>query len=186
MKINPEEIITNPEKIRVYQKEYYENLLSSKFNNKNVSNEKFFTDMPNIPQLTNQQKQSCEGKISINECTKILKTFSENKSPGNDGLTIEFYKHFWNKINKILVDSYNERFDKGILTNSQRQAVITLLQKPGKDRLLLQNWRPISLLNLDYKILTNVIGQRIQVVLPDIIHENQSGFVSGRKIEHSV
>ena len=72
------------------------------------------------------------------------------------------------------------------MTNSQRQAVITLLQKPGKDRLLLQNWRPISLLNLDYKILTKVIGQRIQVVLPDIIHENQSGFVSGRKIKHSV
>ena len=72
------------------------------------------------------------------------------------------------------------------MTNSQRQAVVTLLQKPGKDRLLLQNWRPISLLNLDYKILTKVIGQRIQVVLPDIIHENQSGFVSGRKIEHSV
>ena len=186
MKINPREIITNPEKLRIYQKEYYKNLLSSKFNNENASNEKFFTDMPNIPQLTNQQKQSCEGKISIDECSKILKTFSENKSSGYDGMTIEFYKHFWNKINKILVHSYNKSFDKGILTNSQRQAAITLLQKPGKDRLLLQNWRPISLLNLDYKILTKVIGQRIQVVLPDIIHENQSGFVSGRKIEHSV
>ena len=60
--------------------------------------------MPNIPQLTNQQKQSCEGKISINECIKSLKTFSEN-----------------NKINKILVDSYNESFDKGIFQNFNPQ-----------------------------------------------------------------
>ena len=117
LKINPGEIITNPEKLRIYRKEYYENLLSSKLNNKNASNEKFFTDLPNIPQLTNQQKQSCEGKILINEYTKILKTFSETISSGKDGLTIEFYKLSWNKINKILVDSYNESLDKGILTN---------------------------------------------------------------------
>ena len=85
-----------------------------------------------------------------------------------------------------MVNSFNESFEKGELSTSQKQAVITLLQKPGKDRLLLSNWRPISLLNLDYKILTKTICQRIQDILPDIIHENQSGFVSNRKLEFTV
>ena len=122
----------------------------------------------------------------IEECTNVLKSFKENKSPGNDGLTIEFYKFFWNSIKEVVVNSFNESFEKGELSISQKQEVITLLQKPGKDRLLLSNWRPISLLNLDYKISTKTICQRIQDVLPDIIHENQSGFVSNRKLEFTV
>ena len=108
-----------------------------------------------------------------------MNTVSKNKSPGNDGLTIEFYIFFWGEIGQLLIDSYNESFGKGILSASQKQAVITLLQKNGKDRLFLQNWRPISLLNVDYKILTKVITKRIKNVLPSIIHENQSGFVPG-------
>ena len=85
-----------------------------------------------------------------------------------------------------MIDSYNESFDKGIFSASQKQAVITLLQKNGKDRLFLQNWRPISLLNVDYKILTKVISKRIKNVLPSIIHENQSGFVPRRKTEQAI
>ena len=124
--------------------------------------------------------------MTVEECKNILNTFKENKSPGNDGLTIEFYKFFWDKINTSLLSSFNESFQKGELSSSQRQAVITLLQKPGKNRLVLSNWHPISLLNLDYKILTKTVAKRIQNVLPSIIHENQSGFVKGRKIEFAL
>ena len=105
---------------------------------------------------------------------------SKNKFPGNDGLTIEIYIFFWGEIGQLLINSYNESFDRGQLSTSQEQAVITLL-KNGKDRLFLQNWRPISLLNVDYKILTKVIS-KIKNVLSSIIHKNQSGFVPGHKL----
>ena len=77
-------------------------------------------------------------------------------------------------------DSLNYAYDNGLLSNSQRQAVITLLEKSGKNRLLVKNWRPISLLNCDYKILSKCIAQRLKTVISTIIHPNQTGFVKGR------
>ena len=72
------------------------------------------------------------------------------------------------------------------MSNSQKQAVITLIEKKGKDRCLIENWRPISLLNVDAKILSKVIATRIKKVLPDIIHHNQSGYISDRYIGETV
>ena len=69
---------------------------------------------------------------------------------------------------------------------SQRQAVITLIDKKGKDRALLKNWRPISLLNFDYKLLSKTISFRVTEYLPKLIHHNQSGFVKGRFIGDSI
>ena len=88
------------------------------------------------------------------ECFKSLKTFKNNKSPGNDCLTKEFYVTFWKSISKPLLNSYLYSQEVGSLSNSQWQAIITLLEKHGQDRCYLANWRPISLLNVDYKILT--------------------------------
>ena len=65
---------------------------------------------------------------------------------------------------------------------SQKQAVITLIEKKGKDRSLLENWRPISLVNVDTKIMTKAIAARIKNVLPDIIHCDQTGYVKDRFI----
>ena len=61
------------------------------------------------------------------------------------------------------------------MSNSQRQAVITLIEKKGKDRTLIENWRPISLINADAKIISKVIAKRIKDVLPSIMHHNQTG-----------
>ena len=60
------------------------------------------------------------------------------------------------------------------MSNSQRQAVITLIEKKGKDRTCIENWRPISLVNVDAKIISKVIATRIKNILPHIIHCNQS------------
>ena len=68
----------------------------------------------------------------------------------------------------------------------QKQAVITLIEKKGKDRSFLENWRPISLVNVDAKIMSKVLATRIKNVLPDIIHHNQSGFVKDRYIGETV
>ena len=68
----------------------------------------------------------------------------------------------------------------GVMSLSQKQAIITLIEKKGKDRSLLENWRPISLLNVDAKIMSKVIATRIKNVLPNIIHHNQTGFIKDR------
>ena len=86
----------------------------------------------------------------------------------------------------LVVDSFNESYKKGKLTNYQRQAVITLLVKKDKNRAFLHNWRPISLLNIDNKIASKAIAQRIQKVLPSIIHSDQCGYVSNRQIGDAV
>ena len=70
------------------------------------------------------------------------------------------------------------------MSSSQRQAIITLIKKKGKDRNYLENWRPISLTNVDAKIALKVIAARIIPVLPDIITSTQTGYVEGRFIGH--
>ena len=81
-----------------------------------------------------------------------------------------------------MVASFNEAFDKKETSLSQKQAIITIIEKKGKDRSYLENWRPISLINADAKIASKVIATRIIKVIQEIIHSNQTGFVKGRFI----
>ena len=104
---------------------------------------------------------------------------AKNKSPGLDGLPLEFYQAFWSDIAVTLVNALNENFVKGIMTKSQKLGVIVLIHKKG-DEEDLANWRPITLLNYDYKIMASVIAHRLQKVMGTIIHENQVGYMKGR------
>ena len=115
----------------------------------------------------------------MDEATKALDYFKANKAPGNDGIPAEFYKE---PIKEPMVLSFNEAFEKGEMSVSQRQAIISLLEKEGKDRCYLDNWRPISLLNVNSKIASKVISLRIINVLPLIIHSDQAGYVKNRYI----
>ena len=141
---------------------------------------------PEIPKLSYDMRNSCEGRLSVKECFDCLQSFENNKSPGNDGLTVEFYKTFWNAIGNLLVDSLNYLYECGELSNSQKQAVITLIQKKGKDKRNICNWRPISLINVDTKIGSKAIATRLQKVLGEIIHFNQNAYVKGRTILDAV
>ena len=85
-----------------------------------------------------------------------------NKSLGSDGLTVEFYKMFWNTIKQFYVNSINYSYENSHITALQKQGIITLIPKPNKEKTLLENWRPICLLNTDYKIAIKVIGNRVK------------------------
>ena len=76
-----------------------------------------------------------------------------NKSPGLDGFSVEFYKTFWDKLKYFLIKTYNKSYNENLLTYSQRSSVLALLFKKG-DPLLLDNFRPISLLNVDLKLIS--------------------------------
>ena len=82
------------------------------------------------------------------------------------------------------MDSLNYTYFHGKLSTTQKQAVITLIEKKDKDRILIKNWRPISLVhvNFDVKIGSKAIAQRQEKVLPHIIHYGQNAFAKGRTI----
>ena len=145
-----------------------DNLLNSFLNNSNIS------------ALSTDDSLICEGMLTNAECLKTLQLFEGNKSPGNDGLTVEFYKAFWHVIGDLMVDSLNYAYECGELSNSQKQAIITLIEKKDKDRRKISNWRPISLINVDVKIGSKAIAKRLEKVLPHIIHHNQNAYVKGR------
>ena len=83
-----------------------------------------------------------------------------NKSPGNDGLTKEFYETFWDELKIPFIASLRKLFLKKELSNSQKQVLIKLIEKKDKEKRYIQNWRPLSLLNTDVKILSKVLPQR--------------------------
>ena len=107
-------------------------------------------------------------------------------SPGSSGFTGDFYKFFWRNIKHFVVRSANYSFDIGSLSIQQRLGIITLLPKGLKDKRYLANWRPLTLLNTFYKLVSGVITERIKPVLDTIIHPDQKGFVSGRYIGEAV
>ena len=152
-----ESCLTDPKEVLEEQRRFYIKLYSSQ--NPRVNDPRFnllFTgDM--IKTLDDcEQKESCEGLLTVEECKEALKNFSKNKSPGTDGLTAEFYRFFWDLLSDTMVNSFNYGFQKGKLAVSQRQSIIRLIPKKDKDLSRLKNWRPISLLNLDYKTATKV------------------------------
>ena len=79
-----------------------------------------------------------------------------DKSPGNSGLTKEFYETFWDELKKIFVISVREAKEIGHLSTSQRQVIIKLIEKKDKGKRFIKNWRPISLLNVDSKIISKL------------------------------
>ena len=89
---------------------------------------------------------------------------------------------FWSLIGKYLVDSIKHSYEFGELSNSQEQAIITLVEKKGKDKRMIKNWRPISLINVDAKKISKVLAKSLEKVLPTIIHSNQNAFVKGWSI----
>ena len=175
-------ITTDHKNILNASSEFYKSLYSSKRNEIQYDGSNSFLRNPNIPKLSEEQRASCEGRISKDECKKALETFEVGKTPGNDGIPAEFYKTFWDSLDDYLIDVFNLSSEYEEMSTSQRQAIITLLDKKGRDRTFLENWKPIPLINVDAKIASKAIANRMKQVLPEIIHQNESGFVKNRFI----
>ena len=171
-------------KILSHAKNFYDNLFSRK-SDKSLDVCSHFLNQINTPKLSTAQKIACDKPIDISELSLSLDSMPKDKSPGNDGLTVEFYKKFWPLLKEPLFNSILYSKEHGFLSTSQRQAVIKLLEKKDKDKRYIENWRPISLLNVDTKIISKALASRIKAVLPDIISHDQTAYVNGRFIGES-
>ena len=136
--------------------------------------------------LSDKDSKELEGEILYSELGFALKNMKNNKSPGLDGFTVEFFKFFWTDIGHFILQSLNYGYRNGSLSITQKQGVITCIPKQNKSRINLKNWRPISLLNVIYKLASAVISNRLKKVLDNIINENQKGFIAGRFLGENV
>ena len=134
-----------------------------------------------LPKLSVTEKLSMEGDLTVKEATNYLKRTRNNVSPGSSGFTGEFYKVFWVDLKQRFINAANYGNSKNKnLSITQRYGVLILLPKGDKDKRLIKNWRPLTLLNTFYKIVSGCIAERIKPNLNKIIHSDQKGFVPGR------
>ena len=158
--------------------DFYKDLYAK--DNLNLQTQKSLIDDLELS-LTDSERESCEGEFTKEELSAALGGLQTGKSPGSDGLPTEFYKPFWEDLGDVLVTVLNDNFRLGVLTGSQREGLLRLLYKKD-DKRLAKNWRPISLLNTDYKLASKVITERLKPVMQSIIHRDQTCGVVGRSI----
>eukprot|EP00061_Rhincodon_typus_P018361 g47510.t1 len=120
--------------------------------------------------------------ISLDELTKALESFEKNKTLGSDGLLAKLYSALWDLIDQDLLEVYDSILQAGTICESMRKGIITLMYKQEGEREEIRNLRPISLLNVNYKVLSKVIANQVRSVLGSVIHHDQTCAEPGRKI----
>jgi exonuclease III len=176
--------ISKDKKILDYIKEYYTKIYSL---NSDVSHEtEDLNYFQSEKKLSKDDKNHLDSPFTEEEISEAVKELPRGKTPGLDGFTVEFYKFFWNDLKEAFMYMLTDVYINEHLSIDQKRGVITLIPKQDKDLKKIGNWRPISILNTDYKIITKGLANRLKKVLPDIINEDQNGFVLGRLIGQNV
>ena len=132
--------------------------------------------------LTQQQADILDQEITKEELYTTLKNMKIGKAPGIDGMTVEFYMEFWEIIGDLLFKSIDYAQKAGHFSISQRRGVIKLIPKKNKNPHFVKNLRPITLLNIDYKILTKLLANRLRQIMDEIVREDQNAFIKRRYI----
>lgn len=153
--------ITEPKSISLEILKFYKQLYSFKLSNEDCRT--FLKDIEEyIPKVEDNFKQTCDSQITMAELDRVIGCLSLNKAPGSDGLTGDFYRHFWEDIEKLLHQVFLEIFETCILPPTMRHRLIISIPKPGKDPRFIENRRNITLRYSDYKLLTYIFSTRLQ------------------------
>ncbi|GBG72292.1 hypothetical protein CBR_g11220 [Chara braunii] len=171
-----------------YANLYYEDILSPR--QPQISADSDLTEESDLWNYTrvkifNTGRLDMERPLTLEEVTQTVGSMAKGKSPGVDGLTVEFYQKNWSCFGQALVDVYNGVLTGGKLGKRMTHGVIAMLFKSG-DKSVIKNWRPISLLNVSYKILAKSLARRLARYLPDLVEEDQGAFVQGRSIFNNI
>ena len=140
----------------------------------------------NLPVLSETQNNALKSAITTEEVKSTITRLKTNKSPGPDGYPAQWYKTLREVLTPILVKTFNWVLQTKETPISWREAIISVIPKPGKDKLECTNYRPISVLNLDYKLFTSILAKRFDKILPQIIHLDQTGFIQSRQTQDNI
>ena len=138
-----------------------------------------------VNKKVNDHEAMLESRLTVNELTRAIESMKKNKAPGANGLPKEFYITFWTELKVPLLKMYNESLLTGKLPPSLREGTISLLFKKG-DKKEIKNWRPLTLLGVDRKILAKALFFRLQDVVEEIVGVEQTCVIPGRSMNDSL
>lgn len=139
-----------------------------------------------LPTLTDEQNKTLIAEITAYEVKGAITKLKSNKSPGPDGFTGEWYRAFQKELIAILVRTFNWVLKNAITPPSWKDAVISIIPKEGKDKLECGLYRPLSILNVDYRLFTSITARRMEEFLPNLINQDQSGFIRQHQTQDNI
>ncbi|KAL2085077.1 hypothetical protein ACEWY4_018397 [Coilia grayii] len=170
---------TSPSDINNTFKIFYEHLYSSE-STADRSEIKAFLNNLDLPVLSSDQKHLLDRPITVTEILDVIKSLPTGKAPGPDGFTAEFYKCYACELAPLMLDMYMDSLDKGQLPPTLSQALIVLILKKNKEPTDCRSYRPISLTNYDSRIFSKILANRLNKVVPSLVHPDQVGFIRSR------
>ena len=172
--------VTGQDNILQLQKAYYESLYS-------VDEDVSF-GMENIYGVYVPEgiRETQEIQLTLDDLAQATKSMNNKKTPGQDGIPVDFYKVFWNLLKDAFYEMVIYNYQEQIMHDSARKGVLNLIPKPGKDSRLIKNLRPITLLNTDYKIVEKAVANKMLPALSHIIGADQRGFMKDRRISVNI
>uniref|UniRef100_A0A803TW33 Reverse transcriptase domain-containing protein n=1 Tax=Anolis carolinensis TaxID=28377 RepID=A0A803TW33_ANOCA len=140
----------------------------------------------NLQKISEKQRENLNKPINEQEIKTAIRKMDSNKAPGPDGFTAAYYKTFEQELIPYLIKLMNGILNQEKIPETWKEANITIIHKEGSDPVNVKNYRPISLLNIDYKIFTSILSERMKKFLMDLIKEEQTGFLPNRHLRDNV